>query len=194
MVGTRRARRWLTPLAAMGIAVLVGCGSSAGTDPASEPKAGDPTKAPADSTTPIIPGLNEKELRERPWEVVSNHGETYLANVFYSDASQNEQVMPWVINGRATIDRLVYPTLGNPNLYVKDDANDELMMVLRIEPNAFDHLAPSVGASVAGEPSALGLTQDDQNGFAFFLVARAARTTSAESPNAQAAKPGVYKV
>jgi hypothetical protein len=135
-----------------------------------------------------------KELRERPWEVVSNKGETYLANVFYADASQNEQVMPWMIDGRAVIDRLVYPTLGNPNLYVKDEANDELTMVLRIEPNAFDHLAPRPGASVAGEPSELTLTQDEQNGFAFFLVNHSARARATESPNAQKGAAGVYKV
>ena len=88
-----------------------------------------------------------------------------------------------MIDGRTVIDRLVYPTLGNPNLYVKDDANDELTMVLRIEPNAFDHLAPKSGAAQAGEPSELALTQDDQNGFAFFLVARAAR---ARAPRARA--------
>src|SRR5688572_10740641 len=62
------------------------------------------------------------ETAERPWEVVSEQGETYLANVFYAEASENEQVMPLALDGRYAIDRMVYPTLGNPNLYVKDDA------------------------------------------------------------------------
>jgi len=100
--------------------------------------------------------------------------------------------MPWMIDGRAVIDRLVYPTLGNPNLYVKDDASDELVMVLRIEPNAFDHLAPQAAAPAHGEPSELALTQDDQNGFAFFLVNHASRAQATES--AQSAAAGVYKI
>jgi hypothetical protein len=190
-----KAGRWQGCFAVLGLAVLVGCGSSAGDD---DPSKGDPSAAapttPGDGTSPTIPGLAEGELRERPWEVVSNKGETYLANVFYSDAAQNEQVMPWVIDGRTVIDRLVYPTLGNPNLYVKDDTSDELVMVLRIEPNAFDHLAPSAGAPVRGEPSELALTQNDQNGFAFFLVNHAARAASTESPNAQTGAAGVYKI
>lgn len=188
--------RWsLAAVAAMGIAAMVGCGSSAGDEGRNGEGAGDEPGAAGGETTPgTVPGLAEGELRERPWEVVSNKGETYLANVFYADASQNEQVMPWRIDGRAVIDRLVYPTLGNPNLYVKDDKSDELTMVLRIEPNAFDHLAPTPGPSVAGEPSELSLTQDAQNGFAFFLVARSARARSAESATAQSAGPGVFPI
>lgn len=195
MVGAGRGRRWFRPLAAMGIAALVGCGSSGGDEPRVDDVSKDePPKSAGDSPGTTTPGLGEKELHERPWEVISNKGETYLANVFYADASQNEQVMPWVIDGRTVIDRLVYPTLGNPNLYVKDDAQDELTMVLRIEPNAFEHLAPRAAASTNGAPSELALTQDDQNGFAFFLVARSARTTAGESPNAQSAGAGVYKL
>lgn len=194
--GKAFAGRWsLAALAAMGIAAMVGCGSSAGDDGRKDGAGGDGTSTtPGENPPGVVPGLAEGELRERPWEVVSNKGETYLANVFYADASQNEQVMPWRIDGRVVIDRLVYPTLGNPNLYVKDDASDELTMVLRIEPNAFEHLRPAPGASVAGEPSELALTQDAQNGFAFFLVARSARTAAAESPNAQAARAGVFAV
>ena len=33
--------------------------------------------------------------------------------------------MPYAIDGHVMIDRLVYPTLGNPNLYVKSDPSDE---------------------------------------------------------------------
>ncbi len=195
MVRLTKAGRWRACFAVVGLAALVGCGSAAGDDDASknDPSA-TPPKAPGDTTTPTIPGLAEGELRERPWEVVSNKGETYLANVFYSDAAQNEQVMPWMIDGRAVIDRLVYPTLGNPNLYVKDDASDELVMVLRIEPNAFEHLAPKPAASAHSEPTDLALTQDEQNGFAFFLVDHAARPQSTESPNAQTNAGGVHKI
>jgi hypothetical protein len=181
-------------VAAMATAAMVGCGSSAGDDARDGDAAGDKPGSGGETTPGTVPGLTEGELRERPWEVVSNKGETYLANVFYSDASQNEQVMPWRIDGRAVIDRLVYPTLGNPNLYVKDDAGDELTMVLRIEPNAFEHLAPKAGPTVAGEASELSLTEDEQNGFAFFLVARQERVAAAESANAQSARAGVFKV
>ena len=198
MGGATKKLRWMTPLltlgTAMGIAALVGCGSESGDASRNEDPKTEDVKPADESPAGTIPGLGTKELRERPWEVVSNKGETYLANVFYADASQNEQVMPWVIDGRVVIDRLVYPTLGNPNLYVKDDKSDELTMVLRIEPNAFDHLAPKPGAAQEGEPSELTLTQDEANGFAFFLVGRAARTTAAESPTAQAARAGVYKL
>ena len=68
-----------------------------------------------------------------PWEIISNKGETYLPNVFYADASQNEQIMPYALGGHVMIDRLVYPTLGNPNLYVRGDATDEFTIVLRVE-------------------------------------------------------------
>ena len=191
MAAVPAGRHWL---AALGLAVLVGCGSSAGDDSADEDVKGATPNAPGDTDNPTPPGVVSGALRERPWEVISAKGETYLANVFYADASQNEQIMPWVVDGRTVIDRLVYPTLGNPNLYVKGDASDELTMVLRLEPNAFDHLQPKAGASVAGGPSDLTLTQDEQNELAFFLVARSARTTSGESPNAQHAGSGVYKL
>ena len=191
MVVVPGRRSWL---AALGLAVLVGCGSSAGDDGgAYGPERKDPA-APGETPTTTPPGAISGALRERPWEVISAKGETYLANVFYADASQNEQIMPWVVDGRAVIDRLVYPTLGNPNLYVKDDASDELTMVLRLEPNAFDHLQPKAGPSASGGPSDLALTQDAQNELAFFLVARGARVSSGESPSAQKAGSGVYKL
>ncbi len=72
--------------------------------------------------------------------------------------------MPWTLDGRTMIDRLVYPTLGNPNLYVKADAEDELVMVLRIEPDAFDHLKPS-RASEGGDSAlkSVALAEDNDN-------------------------------
>ncbi len=56
--------------------------------------------------------------REARREALGGHqqqGRDYLPNVFYADASENEQIMPWAIDGHVQIDRLVYPTLGNPN-------------------------------------------------------------------------------
>ena len=85
-----------------------------------------------------------------PWEVRSRQGETYLPNVFYADASENEQIMPLTVHGRHAIERLVYPTLGNPNLYVKSDPNDEMMTVLRLENGLLDGLGATMGARVEG--------------------------------------------
>ncbi len=187
-MGEARTFRWLAVAA---IAGMVGCGSAEsgedGSGAAPGSKSDDQTSAGEEGT------LSPDQLRERPWEVVSNKGETYLANVFYSDASENEQVMPWAL-GKPAIDRLVYPTLGNPNLYVKDDAEDELMMVLRIEPDAFEHLRPRVAAADGDAPREVTLKNDDQDGFAFFLVARSARGQSTEAASAQAAKTGVYRI
>src|SRR4051812_26657754 len=104
MVGAIKAGRWRGGFSGLGLPGLVGCGSSAGDDAKNEDPAAAAGKAPGDDNAPVIPGLASKELRERPWEVVSNKGETYLANVFYADAVQNEQVMPWMIDGRAVID------------------------------------------------------------------------------------------
>jgi len=192
MVGTGRGRAWL---AAAGLAALVGCGSSAGEDGTTDERPSTEDREPGAATPDAPPGaMAEGELRERPWEVVSSKGETYLANVFYADASQNEQVMPWMIDGRAVIDRLVYPTLGNPNLYVKDDATDELTMVLRIEADAYDHLRPEVGASDGKSPSEVTLHGGAADGFSFFLVAKSARAAATESGNAQSARAGVFEI
>ncbi|MBS2014745.1 MAG: metallophosphoesterase [Deltaproteobacteria bacterium] len=193
MVGAGRKRMAWTVVAAALVAA-VGCGSADEGGGAQEDVPQTAGKDPAVETPVTPPGpMGEGELKERPWEVVSNKGETYLANVFYADASENEQVMPWRIDGRVVIDRLVYPTLGNPNLFVKADPTDQLTMVLRIEPNAFEHLMPKTSASDGVKPSDLTLTENDENRFAFFLVARSARA-SAESPDAQAAKAGVFEI
>ncbi|MBX3206995.1 MAG: metallophosphoesterase [Labilithrix sp.] len=172
----------------------LGCGDGGegrdGAETASEGKP-DPGGSAGDDVYDEVPAA---ALRERPWEVVSKKGETYLANVFYADASQNEQIMPWALDGRTMIDRLVYPTLGNPNLYVKADAEDELVMVLRIEPDAFDHLKPSRAPEGGDSPlKAVTLTEDGDNGFSFLLVARSERA-AAESSTTQLPRAGVFRI
>jgi hypothetical protein len=127
---------------------------------------------------------------ERPWEVVSNRGETYVPNVFYADASENEQIMPWTIDGHTMIDRLIYPTLGNPNLYVKSDPADELTMVLRIEDDAIAHLGPSRTAHPSGLTK-VAFAQGDE--IAFFLVAKPARLAT-ESTSAVRPGSGIFRV
>jgi len=193
MVGAGGKRMGWTVVAAALVAA-VGCGSADEESSKGEDAPTTEAKDPAVETPVTPPGaMGEGELKERPWEVISNRGETYLSNVFYADASENEQVMPWRIDGRVVIDRLVYPTLGNPNLYSKEDASDQLTMVLRIEPNAFDHLLPKTSPSDGIAPSDLTLTETEENRFAFFLVARSARA-AAESPDAQSPKAGVFQI
>jgi hypothetical protein len=189
MVG--RFSAW-SPCCALLVATLLGCGGgdSTSSDPSGPGATAPPVAAPG---SPDDPALTTDALRERPWEVVSGKGETYLANVFYADAPQNEQVMPWAIDGRAVIDRLVYPTLGNPNLYVKDDALDELVMVLRIEDDAFAHLSPARAGEEGDKPVAITLTEDEANAFAFYLVDRSARAKG-EGATALAPGAGIHKI
>jgi hypothetical protein len=166
---------------------LGGCGD---TESARETGASSEDVKPSREDDEAVPAA---ALRERPWEVVSRHDETYLANVFYADAIENEQIMPFTNEGRPQIDRLVYPTLGNPNLYVKSDAEDELVIVLRLEDSAYAHLRPSVSPEVGSSRGVVTLAEDDQQSIDFFLVARAERA-SAESASGQVAKPGVVAI
>ena len=137
----------------------------------------DPGNAPPGSNDPTV----AEQLAEKPWEVVSNKGETYLPNIFYADASQNEQIMPWALDGHVQIDRLIYPTLGNPNLYTKNDPNDQFMAVLRIEDAAYAHLKLAPEAITGSSLSRLPIVNDPATGFAFFLVPRNARDNNTES-------------
>jgi hypothetical protein len=177
-------------------ALAVACGSGdsdADAKGAGAPPAGaeDPSKASGSGE----PSIAEK-LAEKPWEVVSNKGETYLPNVFYADASQNEQIMPWALDGHVMIDRLVYPTLGNPNLYTKSDASDQFVAVLRMEDEAYDFLAVKPEPVANSALSKLPITNDPTTGFAFFLVPRGARegNTEATQPISSGNGTGVFRI
>lgn len=153
----------------------------------------DPNDAPPGASDPAV----ADQLAEKPWEIISNKGETYLPNVFYADASQNEQIMPWAIGGHTQIDRLVYPTLGNPNLYTKSDATDQFMVVLRIEDAAFEPAGATVEPIADSALSRMIVNNDDPaNGFAFLLVSRDARSLATESDRAVStgAGTGVYRI
>lgn len=187
-------RRIAVLLAAASLAIACGSGSDAGTDgtPTAAPSAGADDPAKAAPPPPTV----EQQLAERPWEIVSNKGETYLPNVFYADASQNEQIMPWAIDGHVMIDRLVYPTIGNPNLYTKSDPKEQLLVVLRIEDAAYDMLGAK-STPVAGSPlTKLEIGNDPATGFAFFLVPRSARQNNTEASGAISSGngTGIYRI
>lgn len=178
-------------------ALLVACGSDAGGDDSKAPEGpGAATEDPANKP----PGADDpsvaEKLAEKPWEVVSNKGETYLPNVFYADASQNEQIMPWAIDGHVMIDRLIYPTLGNPNLYTKNDPDDQFMTVLRIEDAAYEHLGLKPEPLAGSALSRLNVKADPATGFAFFLVPRAARenNTEATQPISSGNGTGIFRI
>jgi hypothetical protein len=178
------------------LCILAACGGGGGgADAAGGPPSGDAKPGGADDQTPGAPSV-EQQLAEKPWEVVSNKGETYLPNVFYADASQNEQVMPVALDGHVMIDRLIYPTLGNPNLYTRSDPTDQLMIVLRIEPRAYAFLGAKTSPVPGSSLTRLSIPNDAKTGFAFFLVPRAARDANTESTSAisSGAGTGVYRI
>jgi hypothetical protein len=132
---------------------------------------------------------------ELPWEVTTDQGETVLPNLFYAEPSENEQVMPTAIRGHSQIDRLVYPTIGNPNLYTKSDRNDSFMAVLRLEESAFAHLAPNMSERFGNtSQSTLKLTEDEKNSLSFYLVDRSARRANTETEQAVANVDGKHVI
>ncbi|MBX3220807.1 MAG: metallophosphoesterase [Labilithrix sp.] len=173
--------RWL--VAAASLALLAACGSDRGRSDKDGTDAPD-VDAPGTGEPGEDPAEIARKLSEKPWEVVSNKGETYLPNVFYADASENEQIMPYAVDGHVMIDRLVYPTLGNPNLYTKSDAKDELVVVLRIEDAAFAHLGAKIEPVAGSHLSKLVVPNDASTGFGFFLIPRGAREPNTESTTA----------
>jgi hypothetical protein len=142
------------------------------------------------------PAVVAQKLAEKPWEIISSKGETVLPNVFYADDIENEQIMPYALGGHTMIDRLVYPTLGNPNLYVKGDAEDQFLTVLRLEEEAWALLAPKIEEVPGSSLKKLVIPSDPATGIAVFLVPRAARATATESkdPISSGNGTGVFRV
>jgi len=172
-------------------AIVAACGSDDGSGTADKAPDSPPAVGSEKSPSGDDPAAVKKKLEEKPWEIVSNKGETYLPNVFYADASQNEQVMPYAIDGHVMIDRMIYPTLGNPNLYTKSDATDEFMIVLRLEDDAIAHLNPKLEPIEGSSLRHLVVPSDDPaTGFGFFLIPRGARDPSTESTKATSSGQG----
>lgn len=187
--------RWV--VAAATLAGLAAC--SAGSDSAKEskdPVKGPVTEVPAPTGDPTDPAAIAQRLSEKPWEIISNKGETYVPNVFYADAAENEQIMPYALDGHVQIDRLIYPTLGNPNLYTKSDINDEFEMVLRIEDSALTFLKPTYTPVTGSQLQQVNIANDANTGFGFFLVSRTARdqNTAATTAISSGDGTGVYRV
>ena len=160
--------------------VLVGCGSNDGANDPSGPNA-PPLEQPADPGAGGGKPAEDPVKKELPWEVVSDQGETYLSNVFYAEATENEQIMPTAIDGHYQIDRMVYPTIGNPNLYVKGDPKDSFMMVLRLEDEAVAHLAPETHAIAGSALEQVDFKETLDDTFAILLIPRTSRQNATES-------------
>lgn len=185
----------LVPLLPFVFAELQGCGSESPPDGAKPNPSGSTTGSASTPPPPVEPPVDLR--KERPWEVLSEKGETYLSDVFYADAVQNEQVMPYAIDGRVMIDRLIYPTLGNPNLYVKSDPKDSFMMVTRLEDAVLAHLAPvDKGPKAGTELHQVQLSETNASGVFFLLVPRSARASSTEvtTPAQYGAGTGVIRI
>jgi hypothetical protein len=131
---------------------------------------------------PIPPGA-----KDLPWEISNDQGETYLPDIYYAADAQNEQVMPTKIAPSSNrrwrynqIDRLIYPTLGNPNLYIQEDAADFLTVVVRAEERLMAPIASETGpvAQLASErPRAniLRLSNAAGASIRFFLMPKSQR-------------------
>ncbi|MBT3984464.1 MAG: metallophosphoesterase [Bacteriovoracaceae bacterium] len=66
------------------------------------------------------------------WELRTSQGEMVLPDIFYSENFQNEQLSPLELeDGKYLIKDIIYPTIGNPNLYTRSDIKDELLIVMR---------------------------------------------------------------
>ncbi len=138
-----------------------------------------------------------------PWEVRGLHGETFLPNLYYADPADNEQIMPLAIAGnRVQIRNLVYPTLGNPNLFVKSDSLSLLPMILRLEGERLEHLHPEVvaatGDTFGQDPELVDRldfeTQDDQNKLRFLILARDQRSKAVDATPVNADGVKVFEV
>jgi hypothetical protein len=174
---------WLLWLMAAVLIACSACSSDAETSPPGAALPGGTTEDAGSRAdpSPLSPEQIARRVAERPWEVLSNKGEAYVPNVFYADAAENEQIMPYALDGHVMIDRLIYPTLGNPNLYSKADDTDELVVVLRVEESAYAELNAKA-EPVEGSPlSRFVLPTDAHTGFGFFLIPRNAREAYTES-------------
>lgn len=126
----------------------------------------------------VIPGCNQGS--QTPWHVTSKDCETFLPNIHYADAVNNEQVMDLrlktIDNQRYyQIDYLIYPTIGAPNLFFKypdnyKDKFDELVVMLNLPDKAYEGLLQN--RPNKRKPARLYLNHDSRNGIKIYLSER----------------------
>jgi hypothetical protein len=136
--------------------------------------------------------INRATARDLPWEVSSPEGESVVPNVFYAEASENEQIMPLTVDGRHVVDRLIYPTIGNPNLFVRSEKDESFLTVMRLEKELLAHLSPRLTGG--GNLMRLELTETDRDRLAFYLVERSARDAATDSNGAVVPGRGVIAI
>lgn len=158
------------------IALLVGCSSM-------------PANTPG-----IFRGLAETGSRDLPWEMGGEDGEMYLPDVFYADDAQNEQIMPTTMaSGRHQIDRLIYPTIGNPHMFIRNRGKS-LVFALRLEPEIINAMNPKIDGA-DNEHAALTFDATTGKELAFYLIKREGRNENSGKRTAvQAGAGGVYKI
>ena len=123
------------------------CGSEGSTEGERTAPGGQIPGRPGDAPGPSSEGQSPPpSFDELPWEVVSSKGESLVPDVFYAEASQNEQIMPYAIRGHVMIDRLIYPTIGNPNPTPAPTRPTSSPSSPASE-DAFEHLAPELPRS-----------------------------------------------
>lgn len=118
-----------------------------------------------------------------PWEISGPQGEMVLPDLLYAESAQNEQVMPTRLRLEGSqggevdyqIDRLIYPTLGNPKLYFKGDAEDAFLVVVRIEKEFLEKITYQIEAIKDSLFSVLRTAPVEKNGFSFYLIRREGR-------------------
>lgn len=127
-------------------------------------------------------GSATSSTQELPWEIINSQGATVLPDIFYAEPSENQQVMPLAVaNDHVQIDRLIYPTIGNPALYLKNSPEDRFLVVLRIDKDLATDILVNSKKKVAGKDQEyIDLKQDSQNGIDFFLVTKQGRSRFTE--------------
>ena len=173
-------------------AALLALAACAGSEADDEARKGKPAKPGSDAGADATPIEATQEL---PWEVRSEQGESLLPDVFYAEDAQNEQVMPTALGERNLISRLIYPTLGNPSLFVRDDDKDSVSVVLRIEKERLAALGARWTTPIAGTDRFLLEWESGAAGaLSLYLGTRAARPNTESLTASAANKPGVSQV
>ncbi len=139
--------------------------------------------------------------KAKPWEIKTNRGETILPDIFYAEAFQNEQLSPLTLNNNTyQINRLIYPTLGNPNLFERYEADEIFPVVVRLEPDLTDAIFPQKKLIKADDFEGTNLFQlqnsDSDNQIHVYLIKRTARefATTKESLYLDGIPEDVYEI